>query len=388
MRILRVIASLDARGGGPVESVTQSSRYHASEGVQTTVLTTDSPEAEHLQRESLAHLEVVALGPGQYGYAYSKAMLPWLRENLSRFDAVLIHGLWLYPSRVTAQGCREKGRPYFVFPHGMLDPWFQSLSRRPLKTLRNALYWRLCERKVIHSAEAVLYTSEEERRLARGTFPGYDARETVVPYGTATPPANHSGLHEAFRERCPALGERPYLLFLSRLHRKKGVDLLVRAYQGLDDPPWDLVLAGPEQDATLMRELRETAGPRVHFPGMLEGDAKWGAFHGCAAFVLPSHQENFGIVVAEALGCGRPVLISDKVNIWREIDAAGVGLVEPDTAAGTAALLHRWAALSDSERAAMASAARPCFARHFEISQAASVLREVLLGNPVPISPA
>ncbi|MFN6996501.1 MAG: glycosyltransferase, partial [Aquincola tertiaricarbonis] len=114
------------------------------------------------------------------------------------------------------------------------------------------------------------------------------------------------------------------------------------------------------------------------WPGMLQGDLKWGAFHAAEAFVLPSHQENFGIAVAEALGCGVPVLISDKVNIWREIEADGAGLVAPDTAEGTAQLLQRWLALSSAERAAMRDRARGCFAQRFTVEAMADSLLSVL----------
>jgi glycosyltransferase involved in cell wall biosynthesis len=112
---------------------------------------------------------------------------------------------------------------------------------------------------------------------------------------------------------------------------------------------------------------------------MLEGDAKWGALHGCAALVLPSHQENFGIVVAEALGCGRPVLISDKVNIWREILEDGAGLVEEDSVEGTARLLRRFAAgeLAGGD----AGRFRECFRRRFEIQQAARAFLEAVGGE-------
>ena len=136
---------------------------------------------------------------------------------------------------------------------------------------------------------------------------------------------------------------RSYLLFLSRIHPKKGCDLLLQAFAKIAPahPKLHLIMAGP--DAVGMRKHLQTivdqAGltDRVHWPGMLKGDAKWGAFAVSEAFVLPSHQENFGIAVAEALACGRPVLISDQVNIAPEIEADGCGIVEPDTLEGTSA---------------------------------------------------
>jgi glycosyltransferase involved in cell wall biosynthesis len=109
----------------------------------------------------------------------------------------------------------------------------------------------------------------------------------------------------------------------------------------------------------------------VLFPGMLTGDAKWGAFHGCEAFILPSHQENFGIAVVEALACGKPVLISDQVNIWREIEAAGGGVVRPDTAAGTHELLAHWQQLSAAAKNDFQQQARQTFESEFAVRPAA-----------------
>jgi glycosyltransferase involved in cell wall biosynthesis len=107
---------------------------------------------------------------------------------------------------------------------------------------------------------------------------------------------------------------------------------------------------------------------------MLRGDAKWGAFYAAEAFVLPSHQENFGIAVAEALACGRPVLLSDKVNIAADIAEDGAGLMEADTADGTERLLERWIALRDEEREAMAARALDCFQARYDMRENAKTV--------------
>jgi len=116
----------------------------------------------------------------------------------------------------------------------------------------------------------------------------------------------------------------------------------------------------------------------VHFPGMLQGDAKWGAFHSAGAFALPSHQENFGIAVAEALACGTPVLISNKVNIWRDILEDGVGLVEEDDLEGTCRLLQRWRAMPAAKRAEMAAKCRPSFQSRYDMKQVPEVIAGLL----------
>lgn len=111
---------------------------------------------------------------------------------------------------------------------------------------------------------------------------------------------------------------------------------------------------------------------------MLKGDAKWGAYRGAEAFILPSHQENFGIVVAEAMACCAPVLVTNKVNIWREIAAAGAGLVENDDAEGTEALLRGWLAMDANQRAVMREAALHAFKSHFDVAQVAPALLQTI----------
>jgi glycosyltransferase involved in cell wall biosynthesis len=196
---------------------------------------------------------------------------------------------------------------------------------------------------------------------------------------------------------------RHFWLFLGRVHSKKGVDLLLEAYAAvrkttpavrLASFP-DLVIAGPCLDAGYLATLKEIAEkeeitPFVHWAGMLTGDAKWGALQSAEAFILPSHQENFGIAVVEALACGKPVLISNCVNIWRELVADGAALVESDDQAGVQSLFQRWLALPDAARTAMSTAAVESFRKRFEITHAAETFATQLAGllnQPKPANP-
>jgi glycosyltransferase involved in cell wall biosynthesis len=269
----------------------------------------------------------------------------------------------------------------------MLDPWFKRTY--PLKHLKKLLYWPWAEYRVLRDAAAVLFTSEEERRLARESFSPYRGSELVVNYGTATPEIDLAGAREDFLESFPELRGRRFLLFLGRLHEKKGCELLLEAFTALRHSPeadqaLHLVLAGPAADDGYREHLRRLAPPssRVTFTGMLAGPRKWGAFSAADAFILPSHQENFGIAVVEALACGTPVLISNKVNIWREIAADNAGYVENDDLAGVARLIERWVGTGPDVRAAMKENARECFARRFEINRATDSLMEALEGRP------
>ncbi len=379
MNILQVISSTDSRGGGPMEALRQVSDVLAEMGHHIEIASTDAASAPWLADLPFA---VHALGPGRTGYLYAPRFVPWLRENARRFDSVVVHGLWQYTSYASWLALRASKTPYFVYPHGMLDPWFKRTY--PLKHLKKSLYWPWAEYRVLRDAEAVLFTCEEERLLARQSFGLYRAREAVVNFGTAGPVGDARAQRAAFLSRYPALQGKQLLLFLGRLHVKKGCDLLIEAFARVAsaNPSLHLVMAGPDQ-AGWQAELERRAsalgvGDRILWTGMLAGDLKWGAFYAADAFVLPSHQENFGIAVAEALACGLPVLISNKINIWREIAEDGAGLVAEDTEAGTTGMLQDWLLRSDEERQEMGRVARDSFARRYEIRQAAKSLLRVL----------
>jgi glycosyltransferase involved in cell wall biosynthesis len=217
-------------------------------------------------------------------------------------------------------------------PHGMLDPYFQKAPERKLKAIRNELMWRLTEKKCLNAAEAVFFTCEEERRLAATTFKNYKPRKTInVGYGINAPPVFDELFKTAFEIKCPLLKGKEYWLFLSRIHPKKGIDLLIEAYNELISENHslpDIVIAGPT-DSEYAQQMVKLAGNNnhIHFSGMLIGDAKWGAFYGCELYVLPSHQENFGIAIVEAMACKKPVVITKNINIWREIEAGNGGWI-------------------------------------------------------------
>jgi glycosyltransferase involved in cell wall biosynthesis len=329
-------------------------------------------------------MPVYALGPGRGSYGYASSFSRWIRERHASYDAVIVQGLWQYSSFGVWRALRKTPTPYFVFPHGMLDPWFKRTY--PRKHLKKLLYWPWAEYRVLRDAAAVLFTSEEERRLARESFSLYRCNEVVVNYGTAAPEIDLAAAREDFFSSFPQLRDRRFLLFLGRLHEKKGCELLLEAFvarkSSVTDQSLDLVLAGPCADGAYLEHLKRgvPSGSGITFTGMLAGNRKWGAFSAADAFILPSHQENFGIAVVEALACGTPVLISNKVNIWREIAADEAGYVENDDLAGTACLIERWVATVPEVRAAMKENAKKSFARRFEINGATDSLLEVL-GN-------
>jgi glycosyltransferase involved in cell wall biosynthesis len=395
LRLLNVASSLDPAAGGISESIVRLSKAVINLGHEVETVTVDDPESAWKEKVSIpAHLKGPPRGPLEYSAEFDQ----WLKENCGRFDAIISHGLWRFNSRATRLAARAAGRPYFVFPHGMLDPWFKRYY--PVKHLKKSVFWWMSEYAVLRDARAVLFTCQEEMILARESFWPYHCVERVVPLGTGEPPKNVEEQRGAFAKAFPNLPEKRVILFLGRLHEKKGCDLLLNAFlqllQSKAPDLWQnlhLMMAGPCSQPEYLKKLEEIASKcetispgSVSFPGMLSGDLKWGTLRQAEVFVLPSHQENFGIAVAEALACGTPVLISRPVNIWREIESSGAGLVEDDTLEGTFRLLARWLQLDEAARKEMSRKAVASFKQNFEITQTAVSLIDTIRSfesNPV-----
>ncbi|WP_186415249.1 glycosyltransferase [Pannonibacter sp. P2PFMT1] len=391
-KILHIIGSVNPAHGGPVEGIRQHALERDRQGIADThVVSLDAPSDPWLRNMPFKVFALGAEATDKTGlrrftplrkYRYSPALATWLKSNLKHYDIVVVNGIWNYAALAARRALVGSGYPYVVFTHGMLDPWFKRTY--PIKHWAKQLVWLFSEGPLLNNARAVFFTTEEERVVAEGAFWPYRLRARVVPYGTADIAGSAETQLAAFRSALPSLHNRQYLLFLSRIHEKKGCDLLIEAFASIAStyPDLDLVIAGPDQtgwkaELILLAE-RLQISHRIHWPGMLEGDEKWGAFRGAEAFVLPSHQENFGIVVAEALAAGTPALISDKVNIWREVDQAGAGLVGSDDLAGTQFLLSSFMALDKKTRISMRLVARELFLSKFEIQAVALAIVERL----------
>ncbi|MFT6450538.1 MAG: glycosyltransferase involved in cell wall biosynthesis [Halocynthiibacter sp.] len=379
IRILHIIGSVDQRDGGPIENARIMSHILREQGDEISFLTLDPPDAPCLKSFDFP---VTAAGPNPGKFGHSTAFQSSLRTLAKTHDVAIVHGLWNYATASCARVFGRENLPYVVFTHGMLDPWFA--QEFPIKNAAKQVYWSLFQGPVLSHAHRVLFTCEEEMRLTKGAFWGHDYRPKVVAFGAQSQAPLKADPKDAMRKLIGALDGRRYLLFLSRIHPKKACDNLIKAFAEVADEAQDidLVMAGP--DPTNWRPELETlaanlgVASRIHWPGMLTGAQKRQAFAQADAFVLPSHQENFGIVVAEALSADCPVLISTKVNIWREIISEGAGMVCEDTPQSTAQMLRGFLKLSQQKRAEMRAATLPCYAKHFSVDAAAVDLRNAL----------
>lgn len=330
MRILQVVPGISAAAGGP--SV-QTGFVHclAHHGIDTTLLTTDADPGGRLDvplnrtviRDGAAYVfhHVWPIG-GRWGLAPS--MITTLRRAVATYDLVHIHWLYGFVSLAAARAAIAADVPFLIQPHGSLDPHL-----RRNNWLGKQVYLATVGRPLLTRAAAVVFTSEQERLLA-----SYGPRrpEWVVPVGLDRTSFANLPPRGTFRNAFPAV-DGPFLLFVGRLSRQKGLDLLIGAFARVarQRPDLWLVLAGPDPGGygAQMRKLSEQLGVnhRVVFTGMLTHELKLAAYVDADLFVLPSYAENFGAVITEALACGLPTVISDQVNIQRELAAAGAATV-------------------------------------------------------------
>ncbi|HEX5215708.1 MAG TPA: glycosyltransferase [Vicinamibacterales bacterium] len=340
MRILHVIPAVAARYGGPSTAVVGMCRALSTLGHEVLLASTDADGRDGridpaAGTPDLSGIQVVFF-PRQASesFKWSAPMARWLRERVADFDVVHIHAVFSHACLAAGRACRRAGVPYIVRPLGTLDPW--SLSRH---AWRKQVLLTVGGRGVLEHASLIHYTTAEEGRLAQQALPW-------LPEGVVVPLGVDAQVWRASGAASPQRGG--YVLALSRLDDKKGVDVLIRAFHlAAADAAlasWKLIIAGDGEPA-LVASLRALAagGPaasRIEFAGWVGGDTRARLLAGADVFALASHQENFGIAVAEALACGTPAVVSRAVNLAADIEQGSAGWVcERDETAFAQALV-------------------------------------------------
>jgi glycosyltransferase involved in cell wall biosynthesis len=354
LRVLSIVPSMARRTGGPAKVLVDSTLAMAGR-VDRTIFCTDAGApaaaahrpldpaempagAEHLDIQIFPTRRPRTLG-------YSPDLARCLRDRVGEFDLVTIHSLNLHPQLVAYRAARRAGVPYIVVPHGALDPWLRG-RKRWRKRAADLLF----QRRMLTDAAAVQFTTREEQLRSGWLLP----RARVVPNGVNVAVDRASPEAVACLRRAWRLDEGELvILFLGRITAKKGVDVLIRAVAqagGTAGARTQLVIVGPDDEGLTPKLIALSAslgiGERVRFAGPLYDDDKAAALAVADIWVLPSHTENFGNAVLEAMVAGAPVIISSEVNLARDVAEAAAGIVIAPTADALAGALTR--VLSDA----------------------------------------
>lgn len=296
-----------------------------------------------------------------------------LNRALAQADPDVLHtaGLWMYPSVATRRMHRKKGKPYIVSPHGMLDPW--ALKNSGWKKRIAALAY---ERAHLEEASCLHALNEAEARAIRDC--GLRNPICVLPNGVDLPDVEKRAAPPLW---CPLPGaDAPVLLFLGRLHPKKGLLPLLRAWSALGDTGWRLVIAGWDQgghreelEALVRANKLESS---VSFPGPLHGEQKEAAYRAASAFVLPSFSEGLPITVLEAASYGLPILMTNACNLSEGFAVGAARQINTDERE-LAEQLKSFFALSDGDRIAMGDRAREWVKTSFDWNRIAREMAAV-----------
>ena len=343
MKVLHAVTSLDPAAGGPPLIAASLAAAQAGHGHDVSLLyASDGGEADPLAwiRAQVPGFGAVQLLKATPAAAWKRltGVTPTIQAAVADAEVVHLHSVW-DPILVEAgRAARRRGTPYLVLLNGMLDPWSLSQSR-----WKKRLSLRLFHRRHLDAAAALHVGNEDERRLIERL--GLKAPTIKLANGifldAVDRPAPDGGL--AARVDGLDAGEA-YVLFLSRLHFKKGLDLLAEAFAEVapKHPSVKLVVAGPDGGAEQpFREAIAAAGltDRIVLTGPLQGDDKHAAFSGATCFCLPSRQEGFSMACIEALAYGRPAVITEGCH-FPEVAEVGAGRVVPVAAGPVARALN------------------------------------------------
>jgi glycosyltransferase involved in cell wall biosynthesis len=360
-KILRCIDTVAAKYGGPSYSVINSSRILARRGHEVTIVTMDRPGDVQIEKED--GFRLICLGPGLPKYRLNPAYLVWLIRNLRDFDFVTVQGVWRFASYGFHLVNRVFKVPYVTMPHGSLDVWDRRSHR--LKFFIKKIYWELFESRLYRHAARCYFTATAEQRQSTGAFGFSGIRHSIIAYGSVDP-----GVYRL----TPLESDGKSIVYVGRIHEKKGIDILIDAFARVfgSDADARLVIAG-NGESNFVKKLKERASnlgvdERIHWVGHIAGEEKQAILRSAGLFVLPSYQENFGLAVAEALSCGTPVAVSLHVNTCETIRAARAGYIFDNTVEEVSRVLNYWKESGYSEPECRARA-RACFEQSMSLER-------------------
>ncbi len=361
MRILHIIFSIDISGGGPSKSVSDLAFTQAMNGVKATIFTNNSANP-YLKESPHPNLQLVFVKVKPFKKAL-KAIL-----NREKFDLLHGHGMWQMPVHQMAQLAKKKDIPTIITPRGMLEPWALNAGKWKKK-----LAMELYQKKDLKNAACIHATAQMEADNIRNL--GFKNPIAVIPNGI--------DLAEFPIPVKKEKKEKYTLLFLSRIHPKKGIELLIEAWQNLDKTlrqNWQIEIAGNGEEtyiASLQKLINNTGlNHEIHIIGPQFGKAKLAAYHRADLFVLPTYSENFGIVVAEALACGLPV-ITTKGTPWGELNTHNAGWWIDIGAAPLVETLKKALQISETKRLQMGQNGRQLVERKYSIDAVAIKMIEL-----------
>ena len=376
IKVLRIITSLDPKFGGPSKAIIDSSIALSNQGFKIDILTADFGNSNFFKSKNI---RVINKGPRFGNYALNFKLFNWLSKHRNDYDLFIVHGIWQFNTLIARILLKKK---YFVFTHGQLDPFFKL---NLIKKIKKQIYWYLIEKKNLLLSRSLILTSEGEKKSLKHTFVNTNGiRKTVVRYGINQPKFNKNKALRYFYKKFPNLKNKRFLLFLGRFHEKKGCDILIEAIKKLSDQNINIkvLLAGSNNNyKKKLMDLSDNYGLKnnIFWSDIILNNLKWGAISASIGMVLPSHGENFGVALVESLSCSKPVLTTNKVNIYKEILKFNAGFISKNEINSFAKILKRFENLTKKQIKKLSTNSFKCFKHNFDLSSDKNGLSKLLI---------
>ncbi len=365
VKILRIIRTLNPKYGGPAVAIIDNSLNLVEKKFDVDIVTGDSNYSNFFNSNKI---KIFNLGPSIGDYGFNFKLLFWLIKNKKKYDKFIIHGLWQFYTLLARLIIKKN---YFVFTHGQLDPFF---SKQLLKKIKKKLYWYFIEKKNLMEAKSILLTSINEKKTLNKTYVNTRGiKTTVVNYGILYPKINLNFSKKFFLKKFPFLKNSNFLLYLGRFHQKKGCEILINSIKKIKDQDIKVkvIMAGPSNEykkklINLANKLN--LNDTIYWTNdHLTNYLKWGAILNSEAMLLASHGENFGVSLVESLSMSRPVITTNKVNIFKDIENSDAGFISKNNINSFAENIKKFLLLNKNEKKKMRINANKCFNKYYNL---------------------
>jgi len=373
-KILKIISSIDPSYGGPSRGVINTSIHLSKRGYLVDIVTIDKHKFNFDLSKNIRFINF----KNYFGinYRFSIDFFLWLYKNRNKYQIIVVHGLWQFQTLAARLLIKKK---YYVYTHGQLDPYFRIDIKKKLKKF---FYWYFIEYKNLQNSISILLTTEGEKSNLNKTFVNTKKiKKKVTGYGIfPQKKLNKKIAVSKFYKKFEFLKNKNFFVFIGRFDEKKGCDIIIDAVKKIDKKLNSLILfVGPCPDRIYKKNLinivkKYNLSSKIYFSDALYGDLKWASIYLSRAMLLPSHGENFGISLVESLSMSRPVITSNKVNIYQDIFKYKCGLISNNNVASFSNKLLTFEKLNRQEYLRMCVNAKKCFNEKFNLSNLKSVI--------------
>ena len=365
IKILRIIQTLNPAYGGPANTIIDNSLALIKNGFIVDILTYDNKNTSYVKSNKI---KIFNKGPAYGNYTFSINLFLWLFKNKESYDHFIIHGIWHFSTLISRILLKKN---YFVFLHGGLDLYF---SKNFFKKIKKIIYWNLVEKKNLLNCKSLLLTSNQEKKSLNHTFVNTNnITKNVVGYGIIKPKINKKKCINLFYKKFPHFKNKKFLLFLGRFDQKKGLEILINSIKKLTkkDIKINFLLVGKNnayKDTLKILCKKNRIEQNIFWSDLMTGDLKWGTILASSGMVLSSHGENFGVSLVESLCCSKPVLTTNKVNIYEEIIKYDAGLISKNTVSDFTKILEKFHKFDDLRLKIISKNSLICFNKEFNLN--------------------